>query len=97
MGFLGSVIFGLLSAGVEYSFKKLKTRKATWIRFGALGVFCAFNLAATICLCCTFPDYWWLPLISTGALFCAFVWRFVWDGILLIKNDLDAPNGAPEQ
>ena len=97
MGFFGSLIFSALYKGFEYGFKKLKTRKATAIRFGILGALCAFNLIMTIVFCCQIPEFWWLSLISTGAIFCMFVWRFVWDGILLVKNDFDAPHDAPKQ
>ena len=97
MGFFGSLIFSAIYKGFEYGFKNLKTRKATWIRFGILGVVCAFNLIATIVLACQIPEFWWVSLITFGVMFCAFVWRFVWDGVLLIKNDFDAPHDAPNR
>ena len=97
MGFLGSLIFSLIYTGFKYSFKKLQTRKATAIRFGILGALCAFNLFITIYLSCEIPEFWWMYLISTGVVFCLFVWRFVWDGILLIKNDFDPSHDAPAQ
>ena len=97
MGFFGSLIFSALYKGFEYGFKKLKTRKATAIRFGVLGVLCAINLIVTIVLGCQIPEFWWLFLITTGAIFCMFVWRFVWDGILLYKNDFDEPHDAPDR
>ncbi len=95
MGFIGSLIFSMIYTGFQYGFKKLKTRKATQIRFGVLGVLCAFNLFVTIYFCCTIAEFWWLYLMTTGVLFCVFVWRFVWDGILLVKNDFDSTPDAP--
>lgn len=95
MGALGSLIFDLLHMGCEYGFKKLKTRKATLIRFVVLGALCGFNLFATIYFVCTATELWWMGLMTFGAIFGAFVWRFIWDGVLLVKNNFEAPPKKP--
>lgn len=95
MGFLRGLIMSAIMVGGKYCFKKLKTRKGTLIRFCILGVLCAFNLITTIILASQIFEFWWLILITTGGMFCVFVWRFVWDGVLLVKNNFDPPDDAP--